>query len=138
MDKSLEKYLQAYQRDYETALREVRAGYKQSHWMWYIFPQIKGLGRSFQSQKYAINDLEEARAFLKNEYLGKKLIEICQALLALDCDNATEIFHTDAKKLKSSMTLFAYADESEPVFKQVIDKFFNGKSDKRTIKILGL
>lgn len=108
--------------------------------MWYIFPQVTGLGRSPTSEYYAVSCLEEARAFLNDEYLGKNLLEICGVLLRLDKDNAQEIFgYIDAMKLKSSMTLFACASDSESsVFNDVLKKYFNGKPDYITRKILGL
>lgn len=105
--------------------------------MWYIFPQIQGLGKSSISKFYAINNLDEAKAFLNNSYLGNNLIEISKALLELDIYDAREIFgRPDDMKLKSSMTLFARACENNEVFLAVLDKYFNGKQDYLTIKIL--
>jgi uncharacterized protein (DUF1810 family) len=135
----LERFIVAQQKDYKRALNELQSGKKQTHWMWYIFPQIQGLGRSSISQYYAIQSLNEAKAFLNNPYLGNNLIEICETLISLDSDNATEIFsRLDDIKLKSSMTLFAYASNSSSVFESVLEKFFHGKPDYRTLKILEL
>ncbi len=107
--------------------------------MWYIFPQIKGLGRSSTSEYYGIQDLDEAKAYLADPILGEHLIEICYALLALDTNDAAEVMgKTDDKKLKSSMTLFNTATESLDVFQRVLDKFFQGKKDYRTLKMLGI
>ena len=105
--------------------------------MWYIFPQIRGLGKSSISQFYAIQSLDEARAFLEHPYLGHNIIEISEALLSLDTSDAYEVFgRPDNMKLKSSMTLFARASEDNQVFLNVLDKYFKGKRDFRTLKIL--
>lgn len=106
--------------------------------MWYIFPQMSGLGRSYTSVYYAISNLEEAKQFLADPYLGANLIEISNALLNLETDSAVDVFgNVDASKLRSSMTLFSLADENQTVFKAVLDKFFNGKPCFRTIKKFG-
>lgn len=124
---------------YQTALKEIQSGHKYSHWMWYIFPQIHGLGRSSTSQYYAIQSLDEARAFLEDPYLGKNLLEISQALLNLDTNNATEVFgRPDDMKIRSSMTLFSLVADADPVFQKVLDKYFGGRKDGRTLRILGL
>ena len=105
---NLKRFTEAQYRDYEQALKEIKNGRKESHWMWYIFPQLKGLGRSYTSDFYGIENLDEAKAFLQDPYLGKNLQEIAAALLELDNDNATQIMgRPDDMKLKSSMTLFA-------------------------------
>lgn len=133
----LERFLSAQERQYLTALAEIKAGQKRSHWMWYIFPQIQGLGQSPTSQAYAIRDIDEARAFLDHPILRSRLIEICEALLALPSRDAGHIFGwPDELKLRSSMTLFALADSHLGIFQQVLDKFFHGKMDQRTIAIL--
>ena len=107
--------------------------------MWYIFPQIRGLGHSATSQYYAIHDLDEAAAFLHDPFLGGNLLEICHALLALNTSSAAEVFGwPDDMKLRSSMTLFALVPNADPVFQQVLDKYFGGKRDGRTLEILGL
>lgn len=139
MTYDLSRFVKAQQEDYQCALSEIKAGQKRSHWMWYIFPQIIGLGRSSTSEYYAIRDFGEAKAFLEDAYLGGNLVEICKALLELDSNNATKIFgRPDDMKLKSSMTLFACADGDEnSIFMKVLDKFFDGQSDRRTMQILG-
>lgn len=136
---NLKRFTEAQYRDYEQALKEIKNGRKESHWMWYIFPQLKGLGRSYTSDFYGIVDLDEAKAFLQDPYLGKNLQEISEALLNLDNDNATQIMgRPDDMKLKSSMTLFALAKPECEVFQKVLDKFFHGERDQRTVEILQL
>ena len=134
---NLKRFTEAQYRDYEQALKEIKIGRKESHWMWYIFPQLKGLGRSYTSDFYGIENLDEAKAFLQDPYLGKNLQEIAAALLELDNDNATQIMgRPDDMKLKSSMTLFACADPENAVFEKVLEKFYNGHKDRRTLKML--
>ena len=126
----LAKFVDAQKQDYANALAEIRAGKKRSHWMWYIFPQLAGLGKSATAQYYAIADLAEAEAYLAHPILGKRLIEICQALLQLPIADAHEIFGSpDDMKLKSSMTLFATIPETDQVFGKVLEKFFHGEKD---------
>lgn len=133
----LERFLAAQARDYETALAEIKGGRKRSHWMWYIFPQIAGLGFSDTSKFYALKDQAEAEAYLQHPILGKRLVEISEALLALQDDHASRIFGSpDDLKLKSSMTLFSVLPDADPVFKQVLNKFFNGIQDWETIRLL--
>ncbi len=137
--KDLSRFIDAHERCYQTALNEVRNGRKVSHWMWYIFPQIQGLGRSSTSQYYSIRDINEAKDFLHDTYLGGNLTEICLALLELNTDDPTSVFgKPDDIKLRSCMTLFAVISDDKSVFDRVLDKFFEGKKDKRTLKILGL
>lgn len=132
----LERFVTAQERDYEIALQEVQAGCKRSHWMWYIFPQIKGLGRSETAQYYAIQSAEEAKAYLAHPILGKRLQEISIALLGLPTSNAQTVFgYTDSLKLRSSMTLF-YQVSHYFVFERVLKKFFGGELDKNTVSIL--
>lgn len=134
---NLQKFIDAQQRDYDIALAEIKQGRKRSHWMWYIFPQIQGLGFSETSKYYAIKDKEEANAFLKHPLLGTRLIQISQALLWLPDKDAGNIFgYPDDLKLKSSMTLFASLPHADPVFQSVLNKFFNGKKDEKTLQIL--
>jgi uncharacterized protein (DUF1810 family) len=134
---NLKKFRNAQEKTYEKALSEIQQGQKKSHWMWYVFPQIKGLGFSETSKFYAIEDLEEADAFLKDPHLGKRLVEISQALLNLKDLSARQILGSpDDMKLKSSMTLFSVVDNTHPVFRQVLDKFFNGAMDDKTLEIL--
>lgn len=139
MQCDLTRFTEAHNRDYLKALAEIRSGHKETHWMWYIFPQMKGLGRSPTSEYYGIRDLEEAKTFLEDGYLGGNLKEISAALLQLDCGDARSVMgKPDDVKLRSSMTLFALADPEVPVFTQVLEKFFRGKMDERTLRILGL
>ena len=134
----LSRFTIAHQSDFETALREITGGKKYSHWMWYIFPQIYGLGYSLTSQYYSIQSLEEAKAFLADPYLGRNLITICEALIGLESNDATEVFGSpDNMKLQSCMTLFACADNGNPVFGKVLEKYFDGQPDHRTLRILG-
>lgn len=133
----LEKFITAQKEDFDTALSEIKNGHKESHWIWYIFPQIAGLGRSAMSEYYAIQNLSEAKMYLGNDFLHNNLLTICQELLNLQTSDAEEVFGwIDSIKLKSSMTLFALANQEEPVFKQVLDKFFNGEFDEKTIEIV--
>ena len=133
----LSRFTQAQRSSYDTALREIRGGRKRSHWMWYIFPQIQGLGMSSTSQYYAIEDLDEARDYLRDPLLGSRLVEISRALLALPTNDAYAVFGSpDDMKLRSCMTLFACAAEDEPVFRQVLDKYYGGRMDGHTLKIL--
>lgn len=135
---SVKRFEKAQQRDYETALAEIRSGQKRSHWMWYIFPQLKGLGRSPTAQYYGIADQEEAREFLNHPVLGTHLKEISRALLELTTSDADAVFgFPDNLKLCSSMTLFAkVSGEENSVFHQVLDKYFGGKWDDRTLRLL--
>ena len=135
----LSRFTEAHKQHYKDALKEIENGHKTTHWMWYIFPQIAGLGHSSTAQFYAIKNLDEAAAFYRDSYLGCNLLTICHALMALDTNNATEVFgKPDDKKLKSSMTLFSLVTDADPVFQNVLDKYFCGKQDNRTLKILGL
>ena len=134
----LTRFLDAQATDYAQALTEIKAGRKRSHWMWYIFPQIQGLGFSSTSQHYAINDLAEATAYLAHPVLGKRLVEISTVLLGLASRNATQVLGTpDDVKLKSSMTLFAAVPGADPVFEAVLAKFFAGAADTKTLQLLG-
>jgi len=133
----LQRFKDAQHKDYETALAEVKAGRKRSHWMWYIFPQIAGLGSTEISKHYAIADLQEATDYLMDQELGHRLTEICRALLALDTHDAHAIFGSpDDLKLRSCMTLFDAVPATFPVFAQVLDKFYNGERDERTLQRL--
>lgn len=139
MSVDLSRFVSAHKTDYDRALSEIKGGKKTSHWMWYIFPQLKGLGRTSISEYYGINDLDEARAFLNDDYLGNHLKNISNALLKLECNDAKEIMGSiDGRKLKSSMTLFHLANQNETVFKDVLVKYFDGQLDYRTLKMLGL
>lgn len=137
--RDLERFTRAQEHDYARALSEIQAGRKRSHWMWYIFPQLAGLGMSSTSQFYAIDDLDEAAAYLEHPVLGPRLLEISGALLELDTDNASAVFGwPDDLKLHSCMTLFHRAAPAEPVFTQVLDKFFGGREDLQTLRLLGM
>ena len=119
---------------YARALEELRAGRKQSHWIWFVFPQVAGLGQSPMSQAYAIHSLDEARAYLEHPLLGPRLRECCEALLAADPTASAEsiLGGIDAIKVRSSMTLFARADPSEPLFPAVLERFYGGEADPET------
>ena len=137
MASNLSRFLKAQEYDYPQALREIRAGRKRTHWMWYIFPQIQGLGFSSTAQYYAIRDLEEAKEYLAHPVLGARLKEISSALLELDGLSASEIFgYPDDLKLRSSMTLFRLADLDCEIFRDVIDKYYDGIPDDRTVSIV--
>lgn len=133
---NLERFKKAQELEFATALAEIRNGRKVSHWMWYIFPQLAGLGMSSTSQCYGIRDLEEAKAYLEDEYLRDHLMTICEALLSLDTSDALAVFgRPDNMKLRSSMTLFAQASDND-IFQKVLEKYFEGKMDGRTVKML--
>lgn len=122
---------------YAAALAELRAGRKTSHWMWFVFPQITGLGQSPISRRFAISSLDEARAYLAEPVLGPRLIESARALTQLPTTSAEEVFGPiDALKLRSSMTLFRRADPDEPMFAQVLDQYFGGEADEVTERLL--
>ena len=136
MASDLSRFVKAQEHDYAQALREIRAGRKRSHWMWYIFPQIQGLGFSSTAQYYAIRDLNEAKAYLAHPVLGPRLKEISEALLELDGLSAHEIFgYPDDLKLRSCMTLFRMADLNCKVFEQVLEKYYDGEPDRRTVEL---
>lgn len=135
---SLERFVTAQARDFDTALEEIEHGRKRSHWMWYVFPQIQGLGMSSTAQYYSIKDLQEARDFLAHPVLGRNLLEISNALLRLDTNNPSAVMGwPDDLKLCSCMTLFEAADPDEPVFGAVLDKFYHGERDRLTLDRLG-
>lgn len=135
----LDRFLNAQQGDYAAALAEVRRGRKTSHWMWYIFPQIAGLGQSSTARYYSIRDLEEAREYYAHPVLGQRLREISGALLELRGSDPVAVFGgIDSMKLKSSITLFAVAAPDDPLFQQVLDKYYGGEQDALTLRILGV
>lgn len=137
MNHDLDRFIRAQKNSYQTALQEIKSGRKRSHWMWFIFPQITGLGYSETARYYAIKDMDEAKAYMDDACLGGRLVEISQALLELESDNATAVMGwPDDMKLKSSMTLFALAKPECEVFRKVLDKFFLGEMDQKTIDIL--
>jgi uncharacterized protein (DUF1810 family) len=131
----LNRFLEAQEGVYPQALAELRAGRKRSHWMWFVFPQIAGLGSSPTAQRYAITSLDEARAYAEHPVLGARLRECAEALLAVD-GTAADIFgYPDDLKLRSSMTLFARAADDPAVFQAVLDKYYDGP-DNRTLELL--
>ena len=135
----LDRFLDAQRGDYAVALAEMRRGRKTSHWMWYIFPQIAGLGQSSTARYYSIRDLEEAREYYAHPVLGQRLREISGALLELRGSDPVAVFGgIDSMKLKSSMTLFAVAAPDDPLFQQVLDKYYGGEQDVLTLRILGV
>ncbi|MBD1395662.1 DUF1810 domain-containing protein [Pontibacter sp. JH31] len=134
---NLDRFLNAQESDYQVALSEIKNCRKRSHWMWYIFPQIAGLGFSETSKFYAIQDKAEAAAYLQHLVLGKRLVEISEALLYLKEKTANQIFGSpDDLKLKSSMTLFAALPATHPVFQKVLDKYFGGTKDQKTLQLI--
>ena len=134
----LQRFTEAQKLDFDLALEEIRSGCKRSHWMWYIFPQIRGLGFSSMSAYYGIQDLEEAEDYLKDPYLIGNLRTICQALLELDTDDPHQVLGSpDDLKLLSSMTLFEAAEGKGGVFTKVIEKYYGGRRDQKTIELLG-
>ena len=134
----LNRFLEAQTNDYERALAEIRRGRKQSHWMWYVFPQIAGLGFSSTSKLYAIKDCAEAELYLAHPVLGARLVEISEALLEIEGKTANQIFGSpDDLKLKSSMTLFGALDDTNPVFQRALERYFGGAKDARTLSIIG-
>ena len=136
MKYNLSRFHSAQARDYETALSEIRSGRKRSHWIWYIFPQIQGLGYSSTAQYYALQDLDEAKAYLEDPVLRERLLEISSALLDLACSDPSAVMgYPDDLKLRSSMTLFALADPDCPVFPAVLRKFYRGEMDERTVAL---
>ena len=134
----LARFVAAQDGSYERALAEIRRGRKTGHWMWFVFPQLAGLGSSAMAQRYAVRSLDEARAYLRHPVLGPRLREITAAVLALPPDATTEAVFggIDAIKLRSSMTLFARADPAEPTFVAVLNRFHGGAADAATDRLL--
>jgi uncharacterized protein (DUF1810 family) len=133
----LERFVAAQREVYPTVLEELRRGRKGSHWIWFIFPQIAGLGRSATSQAFALQSLDEARAYLAHPILGPRLRECATIVAALEGRSAVEIFGSlDALKVRSSMTLFLRAAPDEPVFRRVLERFYDGVSDGATDALL--
>lgn len=130
----LTRFLDAQNKLYLTAYSELKKGKKETHWMWFIFPQIKGLGKSTIAKYYALADLKEAEDFLNHPVLAKHLIEICRVLLEYKTKSIEAILgELDARKLRSSMTLFSQAENADPVFQEILDVFFSGYSDPLTL-----
>ena len=137
MKNDLDRFIEAQKNTYNRALQEIKNGQKESHWIWYIFPQIRGLGHSERANYYAIEDIEEATNYLKNPILYARLIEISKALLEVEEKTAIEILgYVDAMKVKSSMTLFHLANSEEKTYIEVLNKYYQGEKDEKTIKLL--
>ena len=161
MKYNLQRYIDGYELDYEIALLDAqrlcaiaeeagkkynvtylpsdfkkKEGYKRSHWMWYLFPQLKGLGESSISNYYGLENIEEAKEFLNNDYLKERLLKLCRQLLYLDDDIENIFGYPDNLKLKSSMTIFSLADPNEKIFKDVLNKFYYGELDDLTLNLL--
>ena len=136
-DYDLERFVQAQRDSYERALSEIKAGCKRSHWIWYIFPQFYGLGFSPASKRYSIRSLGEAEAYLQHPVLGPRLIECAQAVLSVAGASANDIFGSpDDWKLRSSATLFALVSQPGSVFHRVLDRYFQGEQDPKTLRLL--
>ena len=136
-EKVLERFLVAQEGVFETALEEVGNGRKETHWMWFIFPQLEGLGISHMAQYYGIQNKQEAIDYINHPVLGKRLVKISKALLKLHSSNPKMVMgYPDDLKLCSCMTLFAEIAPNEKVFQKVLDKFFDGKKDENTIELL--
>ena len=133
----LERFVRAQQRTYAAALAEIRSGRKRTHWMWYVFPQVLGLGRSEWSLRYAIRSTAEARAYLEHPVLGPRLIECAEAMLSVEGRSAQDILGSpDDKKLRSCATLFANVAAPGSVFERLLEKYFEGTPDVRTLEWL--
>ncbi|NEX21311.1 DUF1810 domain-containing protein [Thiorhodococcus mannitoliphagus] len=135
----LQRFVQAQEDDYAQALAEIRSGRKRSHWMWYIFPQLAGLGFSALSQRYAIRSLAEAEAYLSHPVLGPRLRACAEAVIGVEGRSAREIFGSpDDLKLRSCATLFARVSPAGSVFHRVLTRYFQGEGDPQTLRLLGL
>ena len=134
---SLERFVEAQAKTYEIALNEIKNGKKRTHWMWFIFPQLRGLGTSNMAHIYGISGLDEAKAYLEHPVLSERLYELCNELLKHKDKTAFEIFgDIDEMKLKSSMTLFSLASENHSIFDEVLECFFDGKKDEITVNLI--
>lgn len=135
----LRRFVQAQQDDWPRARAELAAGRKTSHWMWYVLPQLAGLGMSATARHYAIADLDEARAYLGHPVLGRRLREAASIIAVSPTPTAERLMGgIDAVKLRSSMTLFQQADPTDPVWQRVLDRYFDGRPDPRTLELLGV
>ena len=133
----LNRFIEAQEVNYDDALSELRAGRKRTHWMWYVFPQIAGLGNSAMSYRYGIRSEDEARAYLAHPVLGPRLTECAEAVLAIDNRSAHDIFGSpDDLKLKSSATLFAHVSPPGSVFERILDRYYSSERDPRTLALL--
>jgi uncharacterized protein (DUF1810 family) len=134
----LRRFVDAQSHNYDQALSEITAGRKRSHWMWYVFPQYEGLGRSSMAQRYAIKSIAEAEAYLRHRILGPRLVECAEALLALEGRSAHEIFGSpDDAKLRSSATLFSCVAPAGSVFHRILDRYYDGEPDRTTLELIG-
>ncbi len=134
---ALSRFTNAQESIYDNALSELEKGQKRSHWMWFIFPQIDGLGYSKTAKYYAIKSLEETHHYLNHPTLGTRLLECTETVLGIEHRSASDIFgYPDDMKLKSSMTLFSYVANPDSVFDRLLDKYFHGKRDTRTLELL--
>ncbi|WP_028745934.1 DUF1810 domain-containing protein [Rhizobium mesoamericanum] len=137
IDYNLERFVDAQNGAYEKALSELEAGHKRSHWMWFIFPQMAGLGSSYMAEKYALRSAEEAAAYLADPVLGGRLLRCVDAVLSIEGKSAHDIFGSpDDRKLRSSMTLFAAISDHGSPFHKVIDRLYRGEFDDRTVQLL--
>ena len=137
MADDLNRFVEAQRDVYARALAEIRGGRKRSHWMWFVFPQLAGLGLSATSRRYAIRDLAEARAYLEHPILGKRLVECGEAALGVEGRSAFEVFGSpDDMKLRSCATLFSRVSPPGSVFHRLLDKYFGGEPDDRTMSLL--
>ena len=132
----LHRFVDAQDGVYERALGELRAGRKRTHWIWFVFPQLSGLGFSAMSQEYGISSLDEAVAYLRHPLLGPRLVECVEAVLAVEGRSAEDIVGPDAVKLRSSLTLFCEADPDITVFRDALERCFGGRPDQRTLDLL--
>ena len=137
-DHDLNRFVAAQRDTFDSAIAELRAGRKTSHWMWFVFPQIAGLGSSAMAQHYAIRDIQEARAYLAHPLLGPRLRAAAAAILAAPGSAEAILGPVDAMKLRSSMTLFAAADAEDRIFAQVLDRLYAGRPDAETLRRLGM
>ncbi len=135
---ALRRFVRAQETNYEQALAEIRGGRKRSHWMWYVFPQFDGLGFSETSRRYSIKSVAEAEAYLKHPVLGPRLLECAEALLAVEGRSAHDIFGSpDDFKLRSCTTLFASVSPPGSVFERLLDRYFQGEPDEKTLRLIG-
>jgi uncharacterized protein (DUF1810 family) len=135
---ALERFVEAQEEVYEQALAEIRGGRKETHWMWYIFPQLEGLGFSGMARHYAIRTVGEAEAYLRHPVLGPRLVGCVEALLGVQGRTASDIFGSpDDVKLRSCATLFDFVSPTGSVFEQLLDRYFHGERDRRTLQLLG-
>jgi uncharacterized protein (DUF1810 family) len=134
----LARFVRAHEHDYDQAVSEIRGGRKRSHWMWYIFPQFEGLGVSSTSRRYSIKSVAEAEAYLRHPVLGPRLMESVQAVLDIERRSAHEVFGSpDDMKLRSCATLFAFVSPTGSVFEQLLDRYFGGERDDKTLRLVG-